>query len=144
MAGKPDHWNSLTAEQKRAVRMDAWIQGDAIQFDTAEARVKYQERARRFRDALELKIPDRVPIAGLGGAFIYRRVGLPQKATMYDRWEEAAKAVIKFQTDFQPDSSTANFMMSGASMELLGQTNLKWRAMVFPTTSSTSTSSRNT
>jgi hypothetical protein len=132
MAGKPDHWNSLTAEQKRAVRMDAWIQGDAIQFDTAEARVKYQERARRFRDALELKIPDRVPIAGLGGAFIYRRVGLPQKATMYDRWEEAAKAVIKFQTDFQPDSSTANFMMSGASMELLGQTNLKWAGYGLP------------
>ena len=132
MAGKPGNWNSLTAEQKRAIRLDAWVQGDHIKFEDAAARAKYQERARRFRDALELKTPDRVPIAGLGGAFIYRRVGLPQKATMYDRWEEAANAVIKFQTDFQPDSSTANFMMSGASMELLGQTNMKWAGCGLP------------
>lgn len=132
MAGKPDNWNSLTAEQKRKFRLDAWVRGDGIQFENDEAKTKYQERARRFRDALELKIPDRVPIAGLGGAFIYRRAGIPQKATMYDRWEEAAKAVIQFQQDFQPDSATATFMMSGASMESLGQTNMKWAGYGLP------------
>ena len=132
MAGKPDHWSSLTAEQKRKFRLDAWVRGDGIQFESPEAKAKYQERAKRFRDALELKIPDRVPIAGLGGAFIYRRAGIPQKATMYDRWEEAAQAVIKFQKDFQPDSATATFMMSGASMELLGQTNMKWAGYGLP------------
>ena len=126
MAGKPDNWNSLTAAQKRQFRLDAWVRGDGVQFDSPEAKASYQERAQRFRDALELKVPDRVPIAGLGGAFIYRRCGIPQKATMYDRWEEAAKAVIKFQQDFQPDSATATFMMSGASMEFLGQTSMKW------------------
>jgi hypothetical protein len=132
MAGKPDNWKSLTAEQKRAIRLDAWVQGDGIQFDNPEAQANYRERAKRFRDALELKTPDRVPVAGLGGAFIYRRVGVPQKATMYDRWEEAAKAVIKFQNDFQPDSATATFMMSGASMEFLGQTNMKWAGYGLP------------
>jgi hypothetical protein len=132
MAGKPENWNSLTAEQKRAIRLDAWVQADGVKFDNAEAKAKYRERAQRFRDALELKTPDRVPIAGLGGAFIYRRAGIPQKATMYDRWEEAAKAVIKFQNDFQPDSATATFMMSGASMECLGQTNLKWAGCGLP------------
>ncbi len=126
MAGKPDNWNSLTADQKRALRLDAWVRGDGLQFDNPEAQAKYRERAQRFRDALDLKTPDRVPIAGLGGAFIYRRAGIPQKATMYDRWEDAAQAVIKFQQEFQPDSATATFMMSGASMELLGQTSLKW------------------
>jgi hypothetical protein len=132
MAGKPDNWNQLTAEKKRKIRLDAWISGDQIQFESPEARTKYQERAKRFRDALELKTPDRVPIAGLGGAFIYRRAGIPQKATMYDRWEEAAKAVLKFQQDFQPDSSAATFMMCGASMELLGQTNMKWAGCGLP------------
>jgi len=132
MAGKPENWNSLTAEQKRIFRLDAWVGGDAIAFESPEARSKYQERAKRFRDALELKIPDRVPVAGLGGAFVYRRVGIPQKATMYDRWEEAARAVLKFQKDFQPDSSAATFMMSGAAMELLGQTNMKWAGCGLP------------
>jgi hypothetical protein len=132
MAVKPDNWSSLTAEQKRKFRLDAWVSGEGIQFDSPEAKTNYQKRAQRFRDALELRVPDRVPIAGLGGAFIYRRCGIPQKATMYDRWDEASKAVIKFQKDFQPDSATATFMMSGASMEFLGQTNLKWAGYGLP------------
>ena len=132
MAGKPDNWNSLTAEEKRKLRLDAWIQGEGVHFDSPEAKAKYQERAKRFRAALELKTLDRVPVAGLGGAFVYRRAGIPQKATMYDRWEEAAKAVVKFQQDFQPDSIAATFMMSGASMEFLGQTNMKWAGYGIP------------
>jgi hypothetical protein len=132
MSGKPDNWNSLTAEEKRKLRLDAWVNGEHIKFESPETRAKYQERAKRFKAALELKTLDRVPVAGLGGAFVYRRARIPQKATMYDRWEEAAEAVIKFQRDFQPDSSAATFMMSGASMELLGQTNMKWAGYGLP------------
>ena len=132
MSGKPDNWNSLTPEEKRKLRLDAWVNADHIKFDSPRARAGYQERAKRFRAALELKIPDRVPVAGLGGAFVYRRAGIPQKATMYDRWEEAAEAVIRFQRDFQPDSCAATFLMSGPSMELLGQTNMKWAGYGLP------------
>jgi len=133
MAAKPENWKSLTAEEKRKIRLDAWVRGDGIQFESPEARAKYTERTTRFRDALEMKkLPDRVPIAGLGGAFVYRRAGIPQKATMYDRWEEASRAVIKFHEDFQPDSTAATFMMSGASMEVLGQTNMKWAGYGLP------------
>ncbi|NLT66550.1 MAG: hypothetical protein GXX84_08095 [Acidobacteria bacterium] len=132
MMDKPENWTSMTAEEKRSYRLDAWASGDSIQFDSPEAKTRYRERAKRFRDALELKTPDRVPIAGLGGAFVYRRVGIPQKATMYDRWEEAAEAVIKFQNDFQPDSTALSFMMAGASMEFLGQTNMKWAGYGLP------------
>ena len=126
MTGKPENWSSLTAEQKRTIRLDAWVRGDGITFDSEEVKAKYQERAKRFRDALELRIPDRVPVAGLGGAFIFRRMGITQKDTMYDRWEEASKAVLQFHKDFEPDSAAASFMMSGPAMEMLGQTNMKW------------------
>ncbi|MEJ2110448.1 MAG: uroporphyrinogen decarboxylase family protein [Acidobacteriota bacterium] len=78
------------------------------------------------------KTPERVPVAGLGGAFIYRRVGIPQKATMYDRWGEAAEAAVKFHRDFDPDSCAMLFLMSGSSMELLGQTNMKWAGCGLP------------
>ena len=132
MSDKPGNWSSLTAEQKRNLRLDAWVRGDGIQFDSDEAKTKYQERAGRFRAALELRQPDRVPLAGLGGAFLYRRQGIPQKAIMYDRWQEAAEAVIKFHRDFEPDSAGPTFMMSGASMELLGQTNMKWAGFGLP------------
>lgn len=132
MVEKPPNWSSMTPAEKRKFRLDAWERGDGIQFDSPDAKTKYQERARRFRAALELKKGDRVPVAGLGGAFIYRRAGIPQKATMYDRWEEAAKAVVQFQKDFEPDSATFSFLMSGPSMELLGQTNMKWAGYGLP------------
>jgi uroporphyrinogen-III decarboxylase len=132
MVEKPANWGSMTPEEKRKFRLDAWVRGDGILFESPDAKTQYHERAKRFRAALELKKPDRVPIAGLGGAFIYRRAGIPQKATMYDRWEEAAKAVVKFQLDFRPDSANAIFMMSGPSMEFLGQTNMKWAGCGLP------------
>jgi len=132
MSDKPENWNSLTPEQKRSLRLDAWVRGDGIEFENEDAKKKYQERAGRFRAALELRVPDRVPIAGLGGAFLYRRKGIPQKATMYDRWAEAAEAVVQFHKDFEPDSAAATFMMSGPAMELLGQTSLKWAGYGLP------------
>jgi hypothetical protein len=133
MSEKPNNWNQLTAEEKRRLRLDAWVRGDGIQFESLEVQKNYRKRAQRFRDALEMeKVPDRVPIAGLGGAFIFRRLGVPQKSTMYDRWQEAADAAIQFQVDFEPDSATFLFLMSGASMELLGQTNMKWAGYGLP------------
>jgi uroporphyrinogen-III decarboxylase len=133
MPEKPENWNELTPEEKRRLRLDAWVRGDGIQFDSPEAEAKYKERATLFRDAVELKKPPaRVPITGLGGGYVLRRVGLPQKATMYDQWEEAAKAMIQFQIDFEPDSASFLFLMSGPSMELLGQTNMKWAGHGLP------------
>lgn len=133
MPEKPENWSSLRAEEKRKIRLDAWVDGGHIRFESPEAKSKYQERATLFRDALGLKkIPARVPVAGLGGAFIYRRAGIPQKATMYDRWPEAVEAAVQFHRDFEPDSFAAIFMMSGASMELLGQTNMKWAGCGLP------------
>ncbi len=133
MPGKPENWSHLTAEQKRALRLDAWVRGDGIEFENSKAQEDYRKRATRFRDALEMnKVPDRVPVAGLGGAFVCRRLGIPQKATMYEQWQQVAEAALKFQKDFQPDSATFLFLMSGAAMELLGQTNMKWAGYGLP------------
>jgi len=133
MQGKPENWNELSPDEKRRIRLDAWVRGDGISFESDEAKEKYRERVTLFRDAVELKkVPSRVPITGLGGAFALRREGINQKATMYDRWEEAAEAMIKFHRDFDPDSASFLFMMSGKSMELLGQTNMKWAGYNLP------------
>jgi len=133
MQQKPENWDTLSAAEKRKIRLEAWVRADGIQFESQEVKTKYQQRATLFKDALELeKTPERVPVAGLGGAFIYRRCGILQKATMYDQWEKAAEAAVKFHRDFDPDSSAMLFLMSGASMELLGQTNLKWPGCGLP------------
>jgi hypothetical protein len=133
MVQKPENWNSLPASEKRKIRLEAWVAAEGAQFESPAAKSKYRQRTTLFKDALELrKTPERVPVAGLGGAFIYRRCGIPQKATMYDRWEEAAEAAVKFHRDFDPDSCAMLFLMSGPSMELLGQTNMKWAGCGLP------------
>ena len=55
MVGKPENWHELTPDEKRTLRLDAWVRGDGIQFNSPEAEEKYRERATLFRDAVELK-----------------------------------------------------------------------------------------
>ncbi|MBN2040116.1 MAG: hypothetical protein JW864_08755 [Spirochaetes bacterium] len=133
MSGKPDNWKKLTPEEKRSVRLDAWARGDGIKFDSPEAEAKYKERANLFRDALELKKnPVRIPVNALAGAFALRRKGINQKATMYERWQEAAEAMIQFHRDFEPDCSSFIFLNCGPAMEMLQQTNMKWAGFSLP------------
>lgn len=132
MFGKPDNWSKLTPEERRNTRLDAWVRGEGIIFDSPEAEAKYKERATLFRDALELRKPARVPVIPIAGAFALRRKGINQKATMYERWQEAAEAMIQFHKDFEPDSASFLFLNSGSSMELLRQTNMKWAGCGLP------------
>ena len=133
MLQKPANWRRLIPEQKRSLRMEAWVSGEAISFENPEAKSKYQERAALFKDAIELKTaPTRVPVVVLPAAFALRRVGIDQKATMYDRWEDAGNSFVEFLNDFEPDCSPLIFFRSGPSMELLGQTNMKWAGCGLP------------
>jgi hypothetical protein len=133
MREKPDNWNELSIEEKITMRLDAWMDTDGIEFESAEAEDKYIERITLFRDAIELKKrPARVPVSTLAGGYALRRAGVPQSATMYDRWEEAADVIIKFQKEFDPDAESFAFFMSGKSMELLGLTNMKWPGCGLP------------
>jgi hypothetical protein len=133
MRKKPDNWNELTPEERRTMRLDAWVSAEGIQFNSPEAEAKYKELVTLFRDAIELKkAPARVPCSVLASGYALKCAGIPYKATMYDRWEDAAQAVIDFQKEYDPDTSPIIFMMSGKSMELLGITNLKWPGYNLP------------
>ncbi|MBN2059891.1 MAG: hypothetical protein JW882_05680 [Deltaproteobacteria bacterium] len=133
MKEKPDNWNELTPEEKRTMRLDAWVSAEGIKFDSPEAEAKYKELVTLFRDAIELKkAPARVPCSVLAGGYILKWAGIPFKATMYDRWQDVAQAVIDFHKEYDPDTSQIIFMMSGKSMELLGVTNLRWPGYNLP------------
>ena len=133
MIQKPDNWNELTPEEKRTLRLDAWVSAEGVQFDTPEAEAKYKYLATLFRDAVELKkAPARVPSSTHGGGYALKRAGVLNKALMYDRWEDVAQALIAFTKDFDPDTGSGAFMMSGKSMELMDVTNLRWAGFNLP------------
>jgi len=96
VSGKPGRWDELTADEKRTLRLEAWVRGDGIQFDSPEARSKYVERTTLLRDAWELKkTPARVPIAGLGGGYI-----ITTGTQIDDGQEETIRAMVDFTKEY--------------------------------------------
>jgi uroporphyrinogen-III decarboxylase len=87
----------------------------------------YQERKKRILDAMQLKVPDRVPIIATGGFFAARYAGMTSKEVMYDP-DKTAEAAIRFLQDFQPDIGENPFMMTylGAMLEAVGYQGLVW------------------
>ena len=134
MQRKPDNWHELSIDEKRRIRLEAWVDSaEHIQFESPEAKENYIERINLFRDAVEMKkAPARVPVSVMAGGFAIQRAGLHQIDTMYDRWENVAEAMIQFHRDYEPDTSSMVFLMSGASMELLGLTTMKWPGYGLP------------
>lgn len=86
----------------------------------------YEEREKRYRDAIELKVPDRVPVTVGTGIFAARYAGLTASAQYYDHdaFREACKKVA---LDFEPDSGVGTAAVSGGLvMELLDARNQRW------------------
>jgi len=86
----------------------------------------YQQREKRFQDAVALCKPDRVPIALGAEFFMTKYQGLTNKEALYDynRMTQAWKAsVIEFDWDMVP---TPLSMLPGPAMDLLGIKQYKW------------------
>ena len=79
-----------------------------------------QERAQRMEDAINLKVPDRVPIVASFNAFPAKYVeGVTCEDAFYNprKWFDACKKTI---ADFAPDSYTIQGMIAGPVMDALG------------------------
>jgi len=87
----------------------------------------YQEREKRVFDAIQLKVPDRVPIIATGGFFAARYAGMTGKEVMYDP-DKTAEATIRYLQDFEPDIGENPFRMItlGPMLEAIGYNGLVW------------------
>ena len=83
----------------------------------------YEEREKRVRDAIELKVPDRIPLTANVNIHLY--TGIPNSAGYYDpigfKW-----AMRKIAVDLEPDMCNAGLPSSGAAMEALDVKNRLW------------------
>lgn len=86
----------------------------------------FEERERRFRDAVALRKPDRVPVVLGAEFFMTKHQGLTNKQAMYD-YELMAHAwkasVIDFDWDMAP---TPLGLLPGPAMDLLRIRQYKW------------------
>ncbi len=86
----------------------------------------YEEREKRIRDAIQLKVPDRVPVLLGLGYFPAKYTGITCEAAYYDpaKWKWASRKTI---LDFEPDFYRAAIgAVSGLALEALGIKVMKW------------------
>ncbi len=83
------------------------------------------EREKRLWDAVELKVPDRVPVIFGGTFFACKYAGIPYSAAYYDTaaWKNAFKKMI---VDMDPDSYGWEPRESGLALEALESNYTRW------------------
>jgi hypothetical protein len=86
----------------------------------------YKEREKRIWDAIQLRVPDRVPVHLGLGYFPAKYTGISCEAAYYDhvKWRWASRKTI---LDFEPDFYRAVIgTVSGPALETLGTRLMKW------------------
>lgn len=80
----------------------------------------FEEREKRIRDTIELKVPDQVPLSVNADPSCY--TDIQRSAAYYDPigWKRAVRDIT---LAFEPDMCNAGLPTSGAAMEILGVTN---------------------
>ena len=89
------------------------------------------EREKRLWDAVELKVPDRVPVIFGGTFFACKYAGIPYSAAYYDTtaWKNAFKKMI---IDMDPDAYGWEPRESGVALEALDSNYTRWPGGTLP------------
>ncbi|MFC2070060.1 uroporphyrinogen decarboxylase family protein [Chloroflexota bacterium] len=85
----------------------------------------YKERKQRVRDASELRVPDRVPVAVGFSYFPAKFTGITVKDAFYD-FKKWRTAYLKTAVYFQPDRLGLSFNQSGLMLETLVSKQTLW------------------
>lgn len=91
----------------------------------------FKERQQRFWDAIEMKVPDRVPVILGGNDFASKYCGLPFSSSYYDpiRWKAA---YTRMMADFEPDVVQSSATSSGVVLDILDAKNTLWPGGTLP------------
>lgn len=93
----------LSSEAELEEMFGSWLAPQGIDFISREAEKAYRERATRIKDAIQLKMPDRVPVISSVGFSPAYYAGITTREAMYD-YDKACQAYEKYTFDFAPDA----------------------------------------
>ncbi|MFO7698732.1 MAG: uroporphyrinogen decarboxylase family protein, partial [Anaerolineae bacterium] len=98
-----ERWKEMTPEERLRERLDGYVSMPGFDFASPETEAAYRERATIIRDAIEMKVPSRVPVFPSEGLFPAFYSGMSMKETFYD-YDKVVEAWLKYMNDFQPDA----------------------------------------
>ena len=94
-------WSELTPDERREERFKQWLSPD-VRFSSPEAEKAYKERVTRVINAIQLKVPDRVPCFLPAGFFPAYYAGITLQTAIYD-YGKLRRAWLKFFHEFDTD-----------------------------------------
>lgn len=97
-----DSWSELSPDEKLADNFKVWLSPPGIEFKNPEAGRAYGERVTRLKDAIQLKVPDRVPVYANSGFFAAYYANISPEQAMYD-YAKLGAAWEKHALDFKAD-----------------------------------------
>jgi uroporphyrinogen-III decarboxylase len=121
-------WSEMTPEEKRAKRLEPYLNPTDIKFKSAKSAKLYQERTQRILKMYMNQVPDRVPVSLPSGNFPLYYAGGDLKKGMYD-YKFLHQAYTKFLNDFKDYTDVMGgpgLTHSGPALEMIGQKLLKW------------------
>jgi uroporphyrinogen-III decarboxylase len=121
-------WSEMTPEEKRAKRLEPYLNPKNIKFKSPAASKLYKERTNRILKMYMNEIPDRVPVSLPAGNFPLYYAGGDLKKGMYD-YKFLHEAFTKFLHDFKDDTDTMSgpgLTHSGIVLEMIDNKLLKW------------------
>ncbi|MBI2847869.1 MAG: uroporphyrinogen decarboxylase [Chloroflexi bacterium] len=118
-------WKTLTSDEKMEKRFAAWLAAEGIKFSSPETEKEYKARARRYADAIHLKVPDRVPINPSFGGFFVGYYGYTERDVMYDA-EKAADVALRGTVEFPTDGKMGAGGATGTPYDLLDYKLFNW------------------
>jgi hypothetical protein len=125
--GLPENWKELTADQKRAWRLDSYFSDANISFVSSQAKESYNIRAKRFKDVYNLREPDRVPVSLPLGNLHLTLNGANMRTAMYD-YNNALEACLKFNARYSEELEffASPAATSGKVLDLLDYRLYSW------------------
>ena len=120
-------WLEMTPDEKLERRLKAWVSAaDEVKFASPEAGQNYRACIKRFIDAMQLRVPDRVPcMPGIGGGFAAHHCGYTEYDMMYDA-DKANEVAMKCTLEFQVDQKITAAGSPGRAMEALEHKLYNW------------------
>ncbi len=119
-------WAELSPEAKLDEMFKSWLSPQGVEFASPETEKAYKERVTRLKDAIQLKVPDRVPVYPSVSFFPAYYSGVTPQEAMYD-YDKLTMAWKKYVLDFEPDTYLGSSTPGpGKAFEILDYKSYKW------------------
>lgn len=120
-------WAEMTPQEKRAYRLNGWLNNWGNKFPNTDAEKAYKTRVQRLIDVYNVREPDRVPVNLPVGNLPQKMAGVDAYTAMYDS-EKALEASRKFSEKYgeELEYTPMYFFMPGRVLDMIDYKLYAW------------------